>query len=97
MWDPEITFFSSLLPELPHSLALFSLLPDPNPTHTQKFSWIDKSVFFSLFSFSFFGVFWGLDGSLVFYYYPHTTGTTTSCHCFFPTIRSESLKAKEEL
>jgi hypothetical protein len=59
MWDPEIPFFSSLLPELPHSLALFPLLPDPNPTQTQKFSWIDKLVFFS-FSFSLFGFFGGL-------------------------------------
>lgn len=43
---PRNPFFSSPLPELPHSLALFALLPDPNPTQTQKFSWINKWVFF---------------------------------------------------
>jgi len=58
---PRNPFFSSLLPELPHSLALFSLLPDPNPTQTQKFSWIDKLVFFFFFFFfSFFGFLGGL-------------------------------------
>jgi hypothetical protein len=56
---------------------------------------LDRQVGFLFFFFFSFWVFWGLDGSLVFHYYLHATGTTTSCHCFFPTIRLESLWCAE--